>query len=96
MKKIKHYFLKLMMKTMISCDVATYLISKSRETNLNFKEKMDLKIHLLTCKACRLFGKQIDEMENKIKFSINYFETNQNIHLHQEKKESIKKEIKNS
>jgi len=81
---------------MISCDEASYLSSKSMETNLSLKEKMNLKIHLLTCKACRLFSKQINEMENKIKFSINYFETNQNIHLPVERKENIKKEIKNT
>lgn len=85
-----------MMKTMISCDEATYLSSKGMETNLSLKEKINLKIHLLSCKACRLFGQQVEEMENKIKFSIKYFETNQDIHLHQHKKENIKNEMKNS
>ncbi len=45
----------LMMKMMISCEKATYLVDKEQYTNLSFKESFDLKFHLTTCKFCRLY-----------------------------------------
>lgn len=45
----------LMMKMMISCEHATHLIDKEQYTKISFKEKFDLKLHLMTCKFCRLY-----------------------------------------
>ena len=48
-----------MMKAMITCDEASSLASKSLDTNLTLGEKMRLKMHLMACRFCRSFEKQI-------------------------------------
>ena len=45
----------LMLKMMISCEQATFLIDKGQHTKLSLKEKFALKFHLFTCKYCRLY-----------------------------------------
>ena len=45
----------IMMKMMISCEQATYLVDKEQYADLSFKDKFDLKFHLATCKFCRLY-----------------------------------------
>ena len=44
-----------MMKMMISCEKATYLVDKKQYTHLHLKEKLDLEFHLMTCKFCKLY-----------------------------------------
>ena len=43
---------------MISCKIATKLISKSLDENLTLAEELKLKMHLFLCETCHLFGKQ--------------------------------------
>lgn len=50
--------MKLMKSLMISCEKATFLISKKEEGKLTTKERMILFIHLAMCKFCKLFEKQ--------------------------------------
>ncbi len=50
----------------ISCKQATYLHTKKVEGKLSFAEKVGLKLHLLYCRICRLFFKQIDELEKHV------------------------------
>ena len=45
----------LMMKMMISCEQATFLVDKEQYTELSNKDKFDLNVHLKTCKFCRLY-----------------------------------------
>jgi hypothetical protein len=47
---------------MIACDEAGFLISKSKDTKLSLKEKIGLKIHLMTCHFCRRYEKQISQL----------------------------------
>ncbi len=47
----------------ISCKQATYLHTKKGEDKLSYAENLGLKLHLLSCSICRLFFKQIDELE---------------------------------
>lgn len=65
---------KLMMKgmhmIMLDCDQATYLASKSEIVKLGCTQRMQLKMHLFSCKLCKNFVKQskiIDEQVNKLK-----------------------------
>jgi len=55
-----------MAKKMIACDEAGFLISKSRDAKLTFREKMGLKIHLMTCHLCRKYEKQIIQLNKLI------------------------------
>ncbi|MBD3219504.1 MAG: hypothetical protein GF310_14635 [candidate division Zixibacteria bacterium] len=59
---VKRIMLKMqgfMMKAMISCDEASRLASKSLDTKLTPGEKMRMKMHLMACRFCRSFEKQI-------------------------------------
>jgi len=47
----------------ISCKQATYLHTKKVEDKLSYAESLGLKLHLLSCSICRMFFKQIDELE---------------------------------
>ena len=43
---------------MISCKEATYFIDKKQGGKLTFKQKLDLKVHLLICSICKAYDKQ--------------------------------------
>lgn len=43
---------------MISCKEATYLTVKKEEKSLTLSERLKLRIHMLLCKVCALFGQQ--------------------------------------
>jgi len=45
-------------KIIHNCKQATYLIEKKSTTRLNFRETIELRIHLLGCSFCRIFSKQ--------------------------------------
>jgi hypothetical protein len=47
-----------------SCEKSTFLISKREHEKLSNRELMSLKIHLLTCRACRSFRKQLRYLSN--------------------------------
>jgi len=53
-----------MSKRMIACDEAGFLISKERDDKLSFREKISLRIHLMTCHFCRKYEKQIKQLHN--------------------------------
>lgn len=56
----------LMDRMMISCDKASYLISKSEEEKLSCREKYHLQVHLMGCKFCRRYKKEIRYMSQAI------------------------------
>ncbi len=43
---------------MLSCLRATELVEKKLQVRLNFKEKVQLKLHVKVCKACSDYEKQ--------------------------------------
>ena len=43
---------------MLSCDKATFFITKRDYQKLSCKENLQLKMHLMGCKLCRAFNKQ--------------------------------------
>lgn len=56
-----------MSRQMISCDEAGFLMSKSSDTKLSFKEKMGLRIHLMVCHICRKYEKQLKQINRLMK-----------------------------
>ena len=50
-------------KILISCKQATYLHEKKEEGRLDGAEQFGLWVHLLYCKFCRLFIKQVEQLE---------------------------------
>jgi len=59
--------MSLLQKIAINCQRATYLHEKNREGKLDAMERLGLWIHLLYCKFCKAFFKQIDVIETSSK-----------------------------
>ncbi|WP_461450724.1 hypothetical protein [Mucilaginibacter sp.] len=45
-------------KIQYNCKQATFLIEKKLLTRITFREHIELRIHLMGCSVCRLYGKQ--------------------------------------
>ena len=58
--------MNMMRKLMISCDKATFLITKAQEGEISFIEKIDLELHLMACKFCKLFRKQSSFLSDNV------------------------------
>jgi hypothetical protein len=56
-----------MVKMMIACDEAAFLISKSRDAKLTFRESFNLKFHIMTCKLCKRYEKEINALDHYLK-----------------------------
>lgn len=52
---------------MMSCDEATYLISKARDSKLTIREKINLRMHILSCKLCLRYEKEIRAIDHYLK-----------------------------
>ena len=59
--------MKLMNKLMLSCKKATELIEKRSFVNLSFAEKVQLKMHVGVCSACRSYEKQSQVIDQSLK-----------------------------
>lgn len=44
---------------MLTCRQATQLLSEQQDRQLLLKEQSGLQLHLMVCRSCRRFGKQI-------------------------------------
>lgn len=47
---------------MLTCKEATYKLSEAQDRKLALAERIDLKMHLMMCKGCANYRKQIDFM----------------------------------
>ena len=65
-KGIMHGMMVFMSKRMIACDEASYLISLREDQHLSFRQRWQLKMHLLTCHLCRKYARQIGEMQQAL------------------------------
>ncbi|ENX41456.1 zf-HC2 domain-containing protein [Acinetobacter sp. NIPH 2100] len=44
---------------MLTCRQATQLLSEKQDRTLLLREQSNLQLHLLACRSCRRYGKQI-------------------------------------
>ncbi len=86
--RIKH----LMMKMMITCEQASYLIDKEQYTELTHREKFNLKMHLLSCKFCRLYKHESHVINDKISDIITY--NNNEVKLDEDQKQRLIEKLK--
>ncbi len=49
---------------MLSCKEVTRLLSEAQERELTWRERSELKVHRMICKACNNFGKQMVSMRS--------------------------------
>lgn len=45
---------------MLSCKQATHIMSQQQDRTLSWRERLNLKMHLLLCSGCRQFDRQMD------------------------------------
>ncbi len=82
---------------MITCEEASRLISESMDHNLPFWEKLNLKTHLMLCKVCPTYMRQLHllrRLVNEWAANANTFLSDQS--LSRESKNKIKLHLKQS
>lgn len=66
-EKVKTWLNNAMHRLMLSCDTATFFLTKKDYQKLSCKENMQLKMHLMGCKLCRTFKEQDAIISDKLK-----------------------------
>ncbi len=51
---------------MMDCKQATRLMSQAQDRTLTFRERVNLKLHLLLCTGCKNYNKQMDFIRKTI------------------------------
>jgi hypothetical protein len=64
--KTKIWMNNAMHRVMLSCDTASFYITKKDYQKLKCTESIQLKMHLMGCKLCRSFNKQNEILSDKI------------------------------
>lgn len=54
----KRLLIKLLRTFYISCEEATFLMTKKKHEALSGREAIDLKIHMIGCRFCKVYEKQ--------------------------------------
>ncbi len=75
-----------MHRLMLSCDRATFLITKKEYQKLTCKENAQLKLHLMGCKFCRAFKDQNAILSDQLRTLV---ENPSRAELSEEKKKEI-------
>ena len=95
-KRNKLYILlmNMMSKMMLSCESAGMLICKKQHETLKLSEKINLKLHLLSCRLCRRFEQDIIHVNTGIDHYKEHSDTNLPEHkLDDNQKDSIRKKL---
>lgn len=79
----------------LSCQKASFLISKKQETKLSFVEEIRLKAHLSMCTMCTNFKIQTDVLTQNLKKKGTDLSSNKTQDLSSEKKEDLQQLIMN-
>ena len=89
-KGFKMTMMALMSKMMISCDKAAFLTSKAQEDGLTFLENIELKMHILSCKYCQRYEKDVKMINQYVKYqNLKIQQGNNGYHLSQDDKSAI-------
>lgn len=80
-------------KILLSCQNATFLVSKKQETKLSFIESIQLKAHLSLCDICSNFKIQTDALTLGLKKKGKIMESNKNDDLSDAKKADLQELI---
>lgn len=78
---------------MLNCKQASELISQSLDERLSWSSRISLNFHLLMCKYCKRFSKQMIAMKTAINGLRNTIEENESIQLSPGAKDRIMKKI---
>ena len=81
---------------MLSCKEAADRLSESLDQKLSFKDHIELKIHLMLCKLCSRYNKQLQFIHRTTKECVTKYEegANESTRLSEEGSDRISKQIK--
>ena len=93
----KKVFVWLICKTLPSCREVTELVSRSMETKLSWRKKIELKLHLWSCVACNRYLFQLKFMREVFEIQEDKFNRNKKIPtLSSDAAERLKNALKSS
>jgi hypothetical protein len=61
-KAMKRKVMIFMSKQMMACDEASFLVSYKEDNRLGIKKWWQLKMHMISCRLCRKYAKQIEQL----------------------------------
>lgn len=93
-KKMKKLLDRLMMRMMITCEKAAFLISKSQDQKLTFSEDVQLRMHLMGCRFCRAYERDLGLLSDSIRHYREKPEKEPPMELARSKKEKIKEHLR--
>ncbi|MBB5438104.1 hypothetical protein HDC92_001779 [Pedobacter sp. AK017] len=79
-------------KIQYNCRKATYLIEKQEIGHITVREKLELKIHLMTCSICKTFQQQSVVINNMVR-NLFYLDGQTNMKLDENFKKELQKRI---
>lgn len=81
---------------MIDCKQASQLISKSLDRPLSWRERLEVRFHLLICQYCKRFSQQLLTMRKALSRLSQSIENNPDIRLPSETKSKIASSIEST
>jgi predicted anti-sigma-YlaC factor YlaD len=78
---------------MLTCKQASQFVSISLDRPLSWSERLQLKLHLLLCNACRRFNQQLQMLRAVLRLTRNQIENDSSIQLPADAKTRIEREI---
>ena len=78
-----------------SCDIITHKISKSMDHNISMRERLQIKLHILGCKLCKRYQKQLTTLNDAFENYAQDETTDQKDTLSDEARQKIKKILSN-
>jgi len=94
--KLSLSMMNVMGKMLPSCDEVSRLTSMAMDENLSFRQKIGIKAHLMMCKWCRNFHKQMHLMRKVIHKGSNNPSDSKKTSLSPEARRRIEDSIKNN
>ncbi len=82
-----------MTRVMLSCDEATFLVTKQEFEKLPCMKRMQLRLHLFSCKLCRNFQEQSQFISEQIRILSNIDTVDSDRRLNEEQKNKLSKVI---
>lgn len=79
---------------MLDCKHTSQLVSRSLDKKLTFRERLAVKMHLMMCKYCRRFEKQLHAIRKGLKTLAEQVEHDETIQMPPEVKSRIAERIK--
>jgi len=81
---------------LLNCKETSQLVSQSLDRSLTWKERFAVRYHLLICKYCNRFNKQLSAIRAGLKRASQAIENDTNIQLPSDAKARIEQSIKDS